>query len=33
MADIDSLFDCFEEPTKNEASAQFPNLKSDGNIS
>ncbi|KAI8438729.1 hypothetical protein MSG28_011142 [Choristoneura fumiferana] len=33
MADIDSLFDCFEEPTKNEASAQYPNLKSEGNIS
>lgn len=27
MADINSLFDCFEEQEKTEASVQFPNLK------
>ncbi|CAG9796444.1 unnamed protein product [Diatraea saccharalis] len=31
MADIDSLFDCFDEPAQNEAAVQFPNLKNDDN--
>lgn len=26
MADIDSLFDCFEESAKNESAVQFPNV-------
>ncbi|XP_053622157.1 exosome RNA helicase MTR4 [Plodia interpunctella] len=29
MADIDSLFDCFEEKEQSEAAVQFPNLKKD----
>ncbi|CAK1602267.1 unnamed protein product [Parnassius mnemosyne] len=27
MADVNSLFDCFDESTENEAAVQFPNLK------
>lgn len=29
MADINSLFDCFEESAENEAAVQFPDLKKD----
>lgn len=27
MADINNLFDCFEESSVNEASVQLPNIK------
>ena len=27
MADVNSLFDCFDEVAPNEASVQFPNVK------
>lgn len=27
MADVNSLFDCFDETAPNEASVQFPNIK------
>lgn len=29
MSDINSLFDCFEEPALNEAATQLPNVKSE----
>lgn len=29
MADINSLFDCFEESTENESSVQLPNVVKD----
>lgn len=33
MADINSLFDCFDEPAQNAASIQLPNVKNEEDIS
>jgi hypothetical protein len=31
MADINNLFDCFDEPADSEAAVQFPNVNLDQN--
>ncbi|XP_047024419.1 exosome RNA helicase MTR4 [Helicoverpa zea] len=32
MADVNSLFDCFDEVAPNEASVQFPNIKNEDDV-